>query len=150
MSTGSRPDWTAARELRLRLDPWLESTERLAPLIDPNLHSCGSVPSHGHRELEHPEQGFYAVGAKSYGRAPNFLLATGYEQVRSVVAALAGDIAAADDVQLTLPETGVCSTDFIDHGGGCCTLAEPTKAELKSSCCDSTASNSATRSSCCG
>jgi hypothetical protein len=30
--------------------------------------------------------------------------------VRSVVAALAGDLAAADDVQLDLPETGVCNT----------------------------------------
>ncbi len=48
---------------------------------------------------------------KSYGRAPTFLLATGYEQVRSVAAALAGDQDAADTVQLDLPETGVCSTD---------------------------------------
>ena len=48
---------------------------------------------------------------KSYGRAPTFLLATGYEQVRSVAAALAGDREAADTVQLELPETGVCSSD---------------------------------------
>ena len=47
---------------------------------------------------------------KSYGRAPTFLLATGYEQVRSIAAALAGDWTAARDVQLDLPETGVCST----------------------------------------
>lgn len=123
VATGSRPDLSIARELRLRLDPWLESTEQLAPLIDPNLHSCGSVPPHGHRELTHPESGYYAIGAKSYGRAPNFLLATGYEQARSVVAALAGDLAAADDVQLVLPETGVCVTDFSDGSdapAGCC------------------------------
>jgi hypothetical protein len=111
-ATGARPRLDMARELRLRLDPWLESTEALAPLIDPNQHSCGSVRPHGHRELAHPETGFYMAGAKSYGRAPNFLMATGYEQVRSIVAALAGDIAAADDVQLELPETGVCSTRF--------------------------------------
>jgi hypothetical protein len=49
---------------------------------------------------------------KSYGRAPTFLMITGYEQVRSVVAALAGDWAAAHDTQLVLPETGVC------HGRG--------------------------------
>lgn len=78
-------------ELRLRLDPWLESTDALAPLIDPNVHSCGTVRPHGHRELAHPEPNFYAISAKSYGRAPNFLMATGYEQARSVVAALAGD-----------------------------------------------------------
>ncbi len=130
VSTGARPDLTLARELRVRIDPWLESTERLAPMIDPNLHSCGSVPPHGHRELAHPEPGYYAVGAKSYGRAPNFLLATGYEQVRSVVAALAGDLAAADDVQLVLPETGVCVTDFAPQGeesapAGCCAPEAP-------------------------
>lgn len=109
-AAGARPDLALTRELRVRYDPWLESTDALAPLIDPNEHSCGSVRPHGHRKLAHPESGYYAVGAKSYGRAPNFLLATGYEQVRSVVAALAGDLVAADDVQLNLPETGVCNT----------------------------------------
>ncbi|WP_435868942.1 hypothetical protein [Actinomadura coerulea] len=38
---------------------------------------------------------------------------TGYEQVRSIVAALAGDREAADAVQLDLPETGVCSTGLV-------------------------------------
>jgi hypothetical protein len=125
VATGARPDLSLARELRLKLDAWLESTEALAPLIDPNVHSCGSVPPHGHRELAHPEPGFYAVGAKSYGRAPNFLLATGYEQVRSVVAALAGDIAAANTVELSLPETGVCSLDFGEKRDGCGAPSEP-------------------------
>jgi hypothetical protein len=136
-ATGSRPDLALTRELRLRLDPWLESTEALAPLIDPNVHSCGTVPPHGHRELQHPEARCYAIGAKSYGRAPNFLMATGYEQARSVVAALAGDIAAADDVQLELPQTGVCSSDLQVEGQeasatGCC-AADPQPA--KSTCC---------------
>jgi hypothetical protein len=125
-ATGARPDHTTAAELRLDLDPILGSTRTLAPLIDPNLHSCGTVPPHGVDELTHPEAGFYAIGAKSYGRAPTFLLATGYEQARSVVAALAGDWDAARDVRLELPETGVCSTDFVVDGDnritgdGCC------------------------------
>ena len=34
-------------ELRLDLDPALGSTRALAPLIDPNEHSCGTVPPHG-------------------------------------------------------------------------------------------------------
>lgn len=136
-ATGSRPDLAIARELRLRFDPILESTEALAPLIDPNVHSCGTVRPHGHRELEHPESGFYAIGAKSYGRAPNFLMATGYEQVRSVVAALAGDLAEADDVQLELPETGVCSTDFAGQREGsaaaaCC--GGPAKVDANACC----------------
>jgi hypothetical protein len=113
-ATGFRPDLAMLSELRVDVDPSLESASALAPLIDPNVHSCGSVPPHGAAELAHPEPGLYIVGAKSYGRAPTFLLATGYEQVRSIVAELAGDHAAAADVRLTLPETGACSLDRSD------------------------------------
>jgi len=138
-ATGFRPDHSFVAELRLDLDPVLGSTRALAPLIDPNEHSCGTVPPHGVDELAHPEPGFYAIGVKSYGRAPTFLLATGYEQARSVVAALAGDWAAARDVQLDLPETGVCNSNQpVDSdtvtasdttGGGCCgTTADATAA----------------------
>ena len=109
--TGFRPDLDILRELRLNLDPAVEAPTGLGPLIDPEFHSCGTVQPHGARLLAHPEKDFYIVGMKSYGRAPTFLLATGYEQVRSVAAALAGDQAAADTVHLELPETGVCSTD---------------------------------------
>ena len=123
-ATGARPDYAPAAELRLDLDPILGSTRALAPLIDPNQHSCGTVPPHGVDELSHPEAGFYVVGAKSYGRAPTFLLATGYEQARSVVAALAGDWEAARDVRLDLPETGVCSSslalDAVGNDASCC------------------------------
>jgi hypothetical protein len=118
-ATGFRPDLGMLREIRLELDDTVEAPRRLAPLIDPNVHSCGTVEPHGFRELSHPDKGFFIVGMKSYGRAPTFLLATGYEQVRSVTAWLAGDIAGASTVELVLPATGVCSTDLRD-GGGCC------------------------------
>jgi hypothetical protein len=108
-ATGFRPDLAMLREVRLALDSSVEAPTELAPLIDPNIHSCGSVPPHGERELAHPEPGFYMAGMKSYGRAPTFLMLTGYEQVRSIAAALAGDREAADRVELVLPETGVCS-----------------------------------------
>jgi len=108
-ATGFRPDLTLLGELRLDLDDRVEAARSLAPLIDPNLHSCGSVPPHGVDELSHPDSGVFMVGMKSYGRAPTFLLRTGYEQVRSVVAALAGDWDSARRVELVLPETGVCS-----------------------------------------
>ncbi|MFD2793912.1 FAD-dependent oxidoreductase [Promicromonospora vindobonensis] len=111
-ATGFRPDLAMLREVRLDLDPVVEAPRQIAPLIDPNFHSCGTVPAHGEAELTHPDAGFYLVGMKSYGRAPTFLLATGYEQVRSIAAALAGDRAAADAVELNLPETGVCSSDL--------------------------------------
>lgn len=114
VATGARPDLAMLGELRLDLDPALECPRRLAPLIDPNVHTCGTVPPHGEETLRHPEPGFYVVGIKSYGRAPTFLLLVGYEQVRSVVAAITGDHEAAREVRLTVPGTGACAA------GGCC------------------------------
>ncbi len=117
-TTGFRPDLSLTGELRLALDPIVESTPALAPLIDPNVHSCGTVPPHGAEELKHPEKDVYTVGMKSYGRAPTFLMLTGYEQVRSVVSAISGDVEDARAVQLELPETGVCSSGI--GGSSCC------------------------------
>lgn len=111
-NTGSRPDFSFLNEIRLSINAAVESVEALAPLIDPNEHSCGTVRPHGELELRQPEAGFYIVGMKSYGRAPTFLMATGYEQVRSIVAYLTGNIEAARKVELDLPETGVCSLDL--------------------------------------
>ncbi|HEX2730075.1 MAG TPA: FAD-dependent oxidoreductase [Polyangiaceae bacterium] len=134
-ATGQRPELAMTRELRLSLDPALECALALAPLIDPNEHSCGTVRPHGALQLSHPEPNFYVVGSKSYGRAPTFLLATGYEQVRSIAAMIAGDLAAASRVELDLPATGVCVSDLADVGepssGGCC----PPAKTAKKSCC---------------
>ena len=118
--TGFRPDLEMLREVRLDLDPALECPRALAPLIDPNIHSCGSVRPHGAAELEQPEANFFIAGMKSYGRAPTFLLATGYEQVRSIAAYLAGDIEASRRVELDLPETGVCSSSQSLAETSCC------------------------------
>jgi thioredoxin reductase len=131
--TGFRPDHSWQSELRLTLDERLQAPVELAPLIDPNQHSCGTVYPHGAAELGHHEEGVYLVGMKSYGRAPTFLAMTGYEQVRSVTAALAGDHEAAARVELTLPDTGVCGGAglFYDpdaaqaEGGGCCAAPAP-------------------------
>jgi thioredoxin reductase len=126
-ATGFRPDWSILSEVRLDLDPAVQSPKALAPLIDPNVHSCGTVRPHGAEELKHPDANLFAIGMKSYGRAPTFLMLTGYEQARSVVSAIAGDWEAARRVELVLPETGVCSLDgaadagAADAGaGGCC------------------------------
>jgi len=132
VATGFRPDLSFLGELRIALDPAVEATPALAPLIDPNLHSCGTVPPHGIDELAHPEAGFTIVGSKSYGRAPTFLMATGYEQVRSVVADIAGDHEAARDVRLVLPETGVCHSDRAPEAAGCCGGAAPADVDA---CC---------------
>jgi thioredoxin reductase len=144
---GFRPELQMLSEIRLALDAWLECPTALGPLIDPNEHSCGTVRPHGARELAHPEKDFFIVGMKSYGRAPTFLLATGYEQARSVAAMLAGDVAAAERVELVLPETGVCSTDLAGAAsGGACCGAEPVVAATEvaaGGCCGGPAADDA-------
>ncbi|MGW4951245.1 NAD(P)-binding domain-containing protein [Streptomyces parvulus] len=156
--TGFRPDLSFLDELRLGLDERLQAPAALAPLIDPNQHSCGTVYPHGHRELSHPEQGVYLVGMKSYGRARTFLAMTGYEQVRSVAAAIAGDLESADRVELTLPETGVCggaglfdAPDAAEaDGGGCCAPA-PQLVQLGApAMAAATAGEEAPAGGCCG
>jgi len=127
--TGFRPDLSFLSEVRLDLDARLQAPSRIAVEVDPNVHFCGSVRATGAADLAHPEPGFYIVGAKSYGRAPTFLAMTGYEQVRSVAAELAGDHEAAARVELELPDTGVCGgSGLFDapeeaSSGGCCAPA---------------------------
>ncbi|MCF6369910.1 NAD(P)-binding domain-containing protein [Rhizobium halophilum] len=151
VTTGSRPNLDILRELRLDLDPAVEAPRLLAPMIDPNVHSCGTVPPHGVMELMQPERGFFIVGSKSYGRAPTFLMATGYEQVRSVAAELAGDVKAAREVHLVLPETGVCSagnaSDQSGSSAGCCGGPAPIEAEA---CCQADLAAKAEGKSGCG
>ena len=138
--TGFRPDLDWLSEVRLDLDPVLSAPRQLAPLIDPNVHSCGTVYPHGATELAQPEPGLYLAGMKSYGRAPSFLALTGFEQVRSVVAAIAGDHEAAARVELVLPETGVCGGSGAFDGvpdadeAGCC-APSPTLLTLGSGTC---------------
>jgi len=141
--TGFRPDVGFLSEVRLDLDPALGSARALADQVHPDHHSCGDVAPHGFRELAQPEQDLYLVGMKSYGRAPSFLAMTGFEQARSVIAALDGDLEAAERVELVLPETGVCNGAgaFDDpdavaleagSGGGCCgpAASEPTLVSI--------------------
>jgi thioredoxin reductase len=133
--TGFRPDLSFLSEMRLDLDATLQAPARVAAEVDPNLHSCGDVAATGASDLAHPEPDLYLVGMKSYGRAPTFLAMTGYEQVRSVVAELAGDHEAAARIDLILPDTGVCGgAGLFDDpdgasAGGCC-AAPPALVEI--------------------
>ncbi len=155
--TGFRPDLSFLSEIRLDLDVRLQAPVRVADEVDPNLHSCGSVRATGAADLAHPEPNFYIVGAKSYGRAPTFLALTGFEQVRSVVAEIAGDSEAAARVDLVLPDTGVCGGTGVfdapgdeDAGGSCCVPAAPAlvveEVNVSSCCAPAVESES---SSCC-
>ncbi len=150
VATGFRPDLSFLRELRISLDPALECPPLLAPLIDPNEHSCGTVRPHGARELVQPEPGFYFAGMKSYGRAPTFLMLTGYEQVRSIIAEIAGDHEAAARVELVLPETGVCNGPGPTADAGtadCCGGPAPKGSDA---CCAEDASAKAAGAPGCG
>ena len=152
VSTGVRPDLSFLTELRLGLDPLLECPPALSELIDPNVHSCGTVPPHGAKELALAEPGFYIAGMKSYGRAPTFLMMTGYEQVRSIIAKIAGDEKAAAKVELKLPETGICSGPDVTvegSGQGCC--GGPAPAGIDACCALDATSKAAGKAGCgCG
>jgi hypothetical protein len=81
---------------------------------------------------------------------------TGYEQVRSVAAAIAGDLDAADRVELTLPETGVCggaglfdAPDTTQADGGCCAPA-PQLIQLGTPATVGAAAQEAPAGGCCG
>jgi len=146
VATGFRPELDFVRELRIALDPVVESPVPLAPLIDPNLHSCGTVRPHGARELAQPEPGFYFAGMKSYGRAPTFLMLTGYEQVRSIAADIAGDREAAGRVELVLPETGVCSRADAPAASACC--GGPAPQAVDACCADDAKAKQQGKSGC--
>jgi hypothetical protein len=149
VATGFRPDLSMLSEIRLRLDPAIEAPVALAPLIDPNEHSCGTVRPHGARELVQDDPGFYLAGIKSYGRAPTFLMMTGYEQVRSIAAYIAGDKEAAARVELELPETGVCTRGGVEgnsNASSCC--GGPAPADVSACCVDDATAKAAGKSSC--
>jgi hypothetical protein len=149
VATGFRPDLSMLSEIRLRLDPAIEAPVTLAPLIDPNQHSCGTVRPHGARELLQDDPGFYLAGIKSYGRAPTFLMITGYEQVRSIAADIAGDKEAAARVELELPETGVCTRGGVEGpaaASGCC--GGPAPAGEGACCAEDAAAKAVGKSGC--
>ena len=149
VATGFRPDFSMLGEIRLRLDPAIEAPIALAPLIDPNEHSCGTVRPHGARELRQDDPGFYLAGMKSYGRAPTFLMMTGYEQVRSIAADIAGDREAAERVELKLPETGVCTRGSLGTAASSVCCGGPAPATV-SACCAADAAAKATGKAGCG
>jgi hypothetical protein len=148
VATGFRPDLSMLGEIRLRLDPAIEAPVALAPLIDPNEHSCGTVRPHGARELAQDDPGFYLAGIKSYGRAPTFLMMTGYEQVRSIAADIAGDNEAAMRVELELPETGVCTRGGVGSAAASSCCGGPAPSSVTTCCADDATAKAAGKSGC--
>jgi len=53
---------------------------------------CLAVPAQGANALKNPEPNFFILGCKSYGRNSNFLLRTGFEQVRDAFTLITGKV----------------------------------------------------------
>ncbi len=98
---GYRPDTDLYRELRVHLCYDTDAPMALAAALlaaraadpersgrSPVSGDCLTQTTHGPETLRTTEPGFYVIGAKSYGRAPDFLLRVGYEQVQEVAALL--------------------------------------------------------------
>ncbi len=84
-ATGFRPDLSLTRELQVQTCWATEGTYPLAAsLLGDTGADCLAAPAGGAEMLLHPEPGYFTLGMKSYGRSPNFLLRTGYEQVAAV------------------------------------------------------------------
>ena len=89
---GYRPDLSLFRELQVHLCYTSEGTMALASAIlaaqskepEAALGCLGQIP-HGPETLKNPEPDFYVLGAKSYGRNPNFLLSVGHQQIDDVM-----------------------------------------------------------------
>ena len=129
--TGFRPDLSFLSEVRLNLDSVLQAPRELAPMIDPNVHSCGTVYPHGARELAQPEPGVFC-GHEELRARPDVPRAHGLRADSLRSGRDRRGLAGRRRVELLLPETGVCSggglveeSVTVPVGGGCCGPTEP-------------------------
>ncbi|HET9939973.1 MAG TPA: hypothetical protein VFR25_02625 [Candidatus Eisenbacteria bacterium] len=81
---GYRPDVAMTRELQVHYCYASEGTMKLAAAIlgAGAGGDCTAQVAHGPESLQNPEPDFFVLGAKSYGRNPQFLLSIGHQQVR--------------------------------------------------------------------
>jgi Pyridine nucleotide-disulphide oxidoreductase len=90
-NVGYTPNTDLYRELQVHECPASLGPMNLATVL---LKHTGAdsltVPSQGAASLRNPEPNFYLLGAKSYGRNSNFLLRTGFEQIRDVFTLITG------------------------------------------------------------
>jgi thioredoxin reductase len=90
-NVGYSPDAGLYRELQVHeCYATLGPMNLAAALLKHRGADCLSVPAQGAAVLRSPEPNFYVLGAKSYGRNSNFLMRTGFEQVRDVFTLITG------------------------------------------------------------
>ncbi|RMG41424.1 MAG: hypothetical protein D6725_01400 [Planctomycetota bacterium] len=85
-NVGYRPDWEPLRELQVHQCYATEGPIKLAAaLLGETGADCLATTSLDDPSLlRNPEPGLFVLGAKSFGRNSNFLLATGHRQIRQV------------------------------------------------------------------
>jgi hypothetical protein len=99
VNTGFGPDTSMYRELQVHESYVTRGPIKLAAALrDASAGGCTSKPAPGADALANPEPNFYVLGHKSYGRARDFLLETGYAQVADVIARLTADLGVAPAV----------------------------------------------------
>ncbi len=90
-NVGYEPDNRIYRELQVHECYASMGPMNLAAALSKHAGGdCLSIPAQGANTLKTPEPGFFILGMKSYGRNPNFLLETGFGQVREVFTLVAG------------------------------------------------------------
>jgi len=91
-NVGFGPDNSIYKELQVHeCYATLGPMKLSAAVLGAGSSDCVGQTTHGLETLVNPEPGFFILGAKSYGRNPNFLLRVGIEQVRDLFRILTGD-----------------------------------------------------------
>jgi hypothetical protein len=90
-NVGFSPNLEMTRELQVHLCYASEGPMALAAaLLKQPGADCLKVGAQGAETLRTPEPNFYILGVKSYGRGSNFLMRTGFEQIREVFTLITG------------------------------------------------------------
>jgi len=85
--TGYRPEGAMLSELAVEISPVSEGGARLYRAVS-SITDCLTVPAVKPHDLQSGEPGFYFVGSRAYGRAPGFLLQTGFAQLETILSSL--------------------------------------------------------------
>ncbi len=90
-NVGYTPDSNLYRELQVHECYASLGPMNLAAALSKHAGAdCLSIPAQAADTLRNPEPNFFVLGAKSYGRNSNFLLRTGFEQIREVFRLIVG------------------------------------------------------------
>lgn len=91
VNIGFYPNHSIVSNFDLQLDSLYGCPKNLSDKINPKLHSCSTVSYH-FSDLKIADCDYYVVGMKSFGKASNFLLSSGYKILDGLVAHFVGEL----------------------------------------------------------